>query len=101
MFFVAESISPQEREFSAAVERFVGALRPGAPFAAAFMKESRGYPNAGIWFPGVPVTETDIRHELERHADDVAVETIFSGKLLRSDYRGMILALGRAGRAKR
>ncbi|WP_432983582.1 SCO2525 family SAM-dependent methyltransferase [Dactylosporangium sp. CA-233914] len=101
MFYVAESISMQEREFNAAIERFTGALRPGAPFAAAFMKESRGYMNGHNRFPAVPVTEADVRHALERHVDDVHVETIFSGQLLRSDYKGMILALGRAGRAKR
>ncbi|MFI5915460.1 SCO2525 family SAM-dependent methyltransferase [Dactylosporangium sp. NPDC051541] len=101
MFYVAESITTQKREFNLAIERFVGALRPGAPFAAAFMKESRGYLNGGIRFPAVPVTEADVRHALERHVDAVDVQTIFSGELLRSDYRGMILALGRAGKAKR
>src|SRR5581483_3698131 len=33
MFFVAESITEDPEEFRAAVARFVGALKPGAPFA--------------------------------------------------------------------
>jgi hypothetical protein len=101
MFFVAESISTRRREFQQAVERFIGALLPGAPFAAAFMKMSEGYVNGGNPFPAVPVTETEVRHLLERLVDDVTVELIFSGQFHRDDYKGMILALGRAGKAKR
>ena len=43
MFFVAESISERKEEFMAAVHGFIGALRPGAPFAAGFMENSTGY----------------------------------------------------------
>ena len=46
MFFVAESITEDPAEFRAAVARFIGALKPGAPFAAAFMAGSDGYPVA-------------------------------------------------------
>lgn len=101
MFFVAESITYRRREFQQAVERFVGALRPGAPFAAAFMNGSEEYSNGGNVFPAVPVTRTEVQHLLDRLVDDVTVDLVFSGKLLRDGYKGMILALGRAGKARR
>jgi hypothetical protein len=100
MFFVAESISTRRREFQLAIERFIGALQPGAPFAAAFMNMSAGYTNGGNSFPAVPVTTTEVQHLLERLVDEVTVELVFSGKLLRGDYKGMILTLGRAGKKR-
>jgi hypothetical protein len=98
MFFVAESISAQEREFKGAVRRFIGSLRIGAPFAIAFMKESRGYSVDGVDFPAVSVTETDVRHAVEPLAPDVQTHQVVSNKYLRHGYRGMILAVGRAQR---
>jgi hypothetical protein len=98
MFFVAESISEQEREFKNAVERFVGSLRPGAPFAAAFMQESSGYYVDGIRFPAVAVTKADVEHCLEPLARDVETYRVHSAKSLREGYKGMILAVGRARR---
>jgi hypothetical protein len=100
MFFVAESISERKGEFYTAVRRFVGALKPGAPFAAAFMQESPGYTISKVRFPAVSVTVADVRHSLTPYVDDFSVERIFSGQLLRPDYRGMILALGRAGKTR-
>lgn len=100
MFFVAESMSEQEREFQAAVRRFIGSLRPGAPFAAAFMQDSSGYYVGPIRFPAVAVSEADVKHTLEPLADDVTIFPVRSEKPLRDGYHGMILALGKAGRAK-
>jgi hypothetical protein len=100
MFFVAESISEQEREFQAAVRRFIGSLRPGAPFATAFMQDSSGYYVGRIRFPAVPVSEADVKELLEPLADDVSIFPVRSEKPLRDGYHGMILALGKARRAK-
>ncbi len=98
MFFVAESISDQEREFKSAVERFVGSLKPGAPFAAAFMHDSSGYYVDGLWFPAVAVTEADVEHCLAPLASGVQTHRVLSARSLREGYKGMILAVGRAGR---
>jgi hypothetical protein len=100
MFFVAESITPQEREFYAALDNFVGRLKPGAPFAAAFMRESRGYRVAGIDFPAVSITPVDVEHRLEPLVDYLEVLPVVSSKPLREGYKGMILALGRKRRAR-
>ncbi|MBO0867878.1 MAG: hypothetical protein J2P15_04880 [Micromonosporaceae bacterium] len=100
MFFVAESISEQRREFQTAVRRFIGALRPGAPFAAAFMQDSSGYYVGPIPFPAVAVSKRDVKELLEPLADDVSIFPVRSEKPLRDGYHGMILALGKAGRAK-
>jgi hypothetical protein len=100
MFFVAESISDQEREFKAAVERFIGSLRPGAPFAAAFMRDSAGYYVDRLRFPAVAVREVDVEHCLAPHVDGLVVQSIRSEKPLRDGYHGMILALGRAGKTR-
>jgi NNMT/PNMT/TEMT family protein len=104
MFFVAESISRQEREFKNAVAQFIRSLRVGAPFAIAFMKESAGYfvgdPAKGeqVEFPAVSVTEADVRHTLEPLAPDVQTRVVESGEPLRHGYQGMILAVGKVQR---
>jgi len=100
MFFCAESITQQEREFYTALDNFVGMLKPGAPFAAAFMRESRGYRVAGIDFPAVSITPVDVEHRLEPLVDYLEVHPVVSSKPLREGYKGMILALGRKRRAR-
>lgn len=109
MFFVAESITDQAGRFYEAVDRFVGCLRPGAPFAAAFMRNSSGYVVDAQEFPALEIDENHVREHLVKVAPDLRVETVDtrgqfideddardSGKtrLLRHGYDGMILALG-------
>jgi hypothetical protein len=95
MFFVAESITTKPAEFRDAVERFFGALRPGAPFATAFMAGSKGYEVAETVFPAVPVNSEDIRrHFTELGADGLAVEVLQTKHRVRDGYAGMIVATG-------
>ena len=76
MFFVAESITEDPEEFRAAVASFVSALKPGAPFATAFMAGSHGYPVADTCFPALPITPDDVRlHLTELGAGELSVET--------------------------
>lgn len=102
MFFVAESISAERYEFQRATHRFVRALKPGKPFAAAFMAGSKGYEVGGHAFPAVEVDEADVRECLTdvAHEVDIHVWPVDPNKHvpLREGYSGMILALGRAGR---
>jgi hypothetical protein len=100
MFFVAESISDRESEFIQATEGFFGSLKVGAPFACAFMQESRGYTVGKIRYPAVSITKTDIEHCLADLVDDFQVTPVCSDKPLRPGYKGMILALGRAGKSR-
>jgi len=100
MFFVAESITQREGEFQLAVNNFLGMLRPGAPFAAAFMWESKGYRIGSFDFPAVSIQPVDIEHHLERRVDDLKVISVVSGTPLREGYKGMILALGRRPRTR-
>jgi hypothetical protein len=100
MFFVAESITQREREFNLALTNFIGMLKPGAPFAAAFMQESQGYRLGGIDFPAVSIGPVHVEHYLERRVDDLTVTPVVSSKPLREGYKGMILALGRKRRAR-
>ena len=95
MFFVAESITTNPDEFRAAVGRFVGALKPGAPFAAAFMAGSAGYEVADTVFPAVPIN----RHDVERHLTELgvrepSVELLETEPEVRDGYTGMIVATG-------
>ncbi|GAA2607655.1 SCO2525 family SAM-dependent methyltransferase [Dactylosporangium fulvum] len=99
MFFVAESMSERPEEFAEALEKFVHALRPGAPFAAAFMAQSPGYSVGGIRYPAVSVTVADVRRNLDPIVEEVDVQPVFSGQVIKAQYKGMILALGRAGAA--
>jgi hypothetical protein len=100
MFFVAESITQRELEFQQAVNNFLGMLRPSAPFAAAFMWESKGYRIGSIDFPAVSIQPVDIQHYLEQRVDDLRVASVASETPLREGYKGMILALGRKSRTR-
>jgi hypothetical protein len=95
MFFVAESITADYAEFDRAVRGFLRALRPGAPFAAAFMEDSQGYEIAGVPFPAVGVGETELRDCLADRAAEARIHRIPTGaEPLRPGYSGMLLALG-------
>jgi hypothetical protein len=95
MFFVAESITPDYTEFGRAVTRFLRALRPGAPFAAAFMQGSQGYEVGGVRFPAVRVEEREVRSCLGTCAAEVRIHRLPAGPTpFRSGYTGILLALG-------
>jgi hypothetical protein len=96
MFFVAESLSEQAEEFQLAVRKFVSALRPGAPFAAAFMENSTGYDVGRHRFPAVSIGLSDVRECLAGRSADLLLDRINIGSdPLREGYSGMILARGR------
>ncbi|NUP19067.1 MAG: methyltransferase [Streptomyces sp.] len=94
MFFVAESITTSPREFSLGVERFMRALAPDAPFAAAFMAHSAGYHAGEHFFPACDVGESDVYESLERFARDFKVMPLKSSARVREGYKGMIVAYG-------
>jgi hypothetical protein len=95
MFFVAESITEDPAEFRLAVARFTGALKPGAPFAAAFMAGSDGYPVAGTSYPALPITAADVEsHLTELGAGKLSVELLQTEDRVRPGYEGMIVATG-------
>jgi hypothetical protein len=99
MFFVAESITGSVPEFEKATKRFVGSLHRRAPFAAAFMKNSRGYQVGSYRFPAVAVDDNDVLECLRSVAHDVEVHVVSDGvNPLRDGYDGMILATGFAGK---
>jgi hypothetical protein len=95
MFFVACSLSTDRTEFTRATHRFVHALIPDAPFAAAFMVNSRGYDVAGVWYPAVAIDAVEVEQCLASVAYDVRVDGIDTDNPLREDC-GMVLATGRA-----
>ncbi|MEU6574076.1 SCO2525 family SAM-dependent methyltransferase [Streptomyces sp. NPDC046805] len=95
MFFVAESITTSLEEFRHGVRRFMDALEPGAPFAAAFMEHSLGYAVGRHEFPARDVGEQEVRNLLKEYAGDVdPVHIGEPGGLVREGYTGMILACG-------
>jgi len=98
MFFVAESITSDPREFERAVHTFVDSLRPGAPFAAAFMKGSRGYHVDTESYPAVAIDTHRVKSCLAGVAYDCEIRVIELHETiepLRDGYDGMILATGR------
>jgi NNMT/PNMT/TEMT family len=96
MFFTAESISSTPSEFRIALESFIGSLRPGAPFAAAFMENSVGYSVGTRLFPAVAITVNDVKSCLEGDTEGLTVHRMgLTNKPLRAGYDGMILATGR------
>ncbi len=94
MFFVAESITTRNDEFERATRTFITSLKRGAPFAAAFMKDSSGYRVGNVSFPACSVTEQDVVRALGKVARDVTITPVDS-KDLRDGYGGMIVATGR------
>jgi hypothetical protein len=98
MFFVACSLSSDIKEFHEATHHFLGSLKPGAPFAAAFMEGSDGYPVGDARFPAVQIRSHDVAESLASFAYDVVITRITSDDdPLRDGYSGgMILAMGRA-----
>lgn len=98
MFFVAESITQDPAEFRAAIGRFVGALEPGAPFAATFMAGSEGYPVADTRFPALKITRRDVRKNFkELGARKLKVYRNRTHHRVREGYQGMIVAIGIVG----
>lgn len=98
MFFVAESITERADEFVRATRSFLRSLQPNAPFAAAFMRESRGYDVAGVHFPAVAITEEHVQKCLDSEGIQKAnIETIASATPLRKGV-GMMLVTGRSAR---
>lgn len=97
MFFVAESMTNYPEEFEEATTRFLAALRPAAPFAAAFMDSSEGYLVADRSFPAVKsVTVDRVRAVLTGLGADATVTKIhvLAEDPLREGYDGMIVAVG-------
>jgi NNMT/PNMT/TEMT family len=95
MFFVAESITEDPVEFRTAVAGFLGALTPGAPFAAAFMAGSDGYPVDGTHFPALPIRADDVRQHLaELGVREPSVDLLATSPRVRDGYAGMIIATG-------
>ncbi|MFJ4834221.1 SCO2525 family SAM-dependent methyltransferase [Streptomyces sp. NPDC088747] len=91
MFFVAESLSSSHDEFRRAVECFVRALAPGAPFAAAFMEGSKGYHVGDRFFPACDVNELQVDEILDEFAENVTYHRLGE---VRPGHTGIILALG-------
>lgn len=99
MHFVAESITSDPAEFSAAIESFVCALRDGGSFAATFMENSSGYVVGDLRLPAVAVTAETVTAAFEPWAADVFVTRIpLDDVPLRAGYSGMIFATGRRAR---
>jgi NNMT/PNMT/TEMT family protein len=98
MFFVAESITEDAAEFRTAIDRFAGALESGAPFAAAFMAGSKGYPVAKKRYPALGVTPDDIKERFkECGASALSVTQTETRPGVRPGYTGMIVATGIVG----
>ncbi|MDR7273844.1 SCO2525 family SAM-dependent methyltransferase [Catenuloplanes atrovinosus] len=97
MFFVAESITQNGKEFERATRNFIGSLKRFAPFVAAFMKESQGYRVGGLDFPALAVDENDIERCLAGLTHNIDVHTV-DDTTLRDGYKGMIVVTGFAGR---
>jgi hypothetical protein len=96
MFFVAESMTDVREEFTEAVDRFLRALRPGAPFAAAFVENSEGYRVGDRPFPAVLIGVDEVRAALAHRTERVTIERAgWSGPKWREGYTGMVLATGR------
>lgn len=97
MFFVAESLTEDPGQFEEALRCFLGSLRPGAPFAAAFMECSQGYDVGGVHFPAVSVDENRLRaafHSLGLVRGFKVRRVDIDPAPLRPGYTGYLVAIG-------
>jgi hypothetical protein len=96
MFFVAESITEDYDEFEAGLERFLGALKPGAPFVIALMEHRRGYKVAGRKFPSTDISKGDVERYFGRKSTlrDVVRIGLVDDLLDDDPYTGMLVARG-------
>lgn len=95
MFFGAESMTTDLAEFNVAMRTFMHALRPNAPFACAFMMDSKGYRVGDEEFPAVAINVDDVTHCLSGLAYAVELKVTGLEADLRVGYGGMIVAVGR------
>jgi hypothetical protein len=94
MFFVADSMSESENEFRLGVRCFARSLAEGAPYAAAFMKDSAGYDVGEYRFPAYRVkTKDQVAEILKPFSTDLKLHDLHH--VVRPGHEGMILALGR------
>jgi hypothetical protein len=93
MFFVADSMSECPEEFRRGVRCFMNALGEGAPFAAAFMKESVGYQVGEERYPAYRVNEERAWESLVPYSDGLEIHDL--NQVVREGHDGMLLALGR------
>ncbi|WP_437054570.1 SCO2525 family SAM-dependent methyltransferase [Streptomyces sp. enrichment culture] len=93
MFFVADSMSEASEEFHRGVRCFMGALGEGAPFAAAFMKESVGYRVGDHDYPAYRVNEETVAQSLAPFTGELEIHDLHHS--VRPGHEGMLLALGR------
>ncbi|MPY40094.1 methyltransferase [Streptomyces phyllanthi] len=94
MFFVAESLTGSYTEFRRAVECFMLALAPGAPFAAAFMEGSSGYDVGNQHFPACNVSESQVYDILKLYGKVDIWRLGESSHMVRPGHTGMILVCG-------
>jgi hypothetical protein len=94
MFFVAESITARRDEFVRATRCFLRSLKPNAPFAAAFMLQSRGYEVNGVHFPAVAITEDHVQECLNLEGVRRATLAEITTDAPLRDNVGMLLVTG-------
>ncbi|MYR42766.1 SCO2525 family SAM-dependent methyltransferase [Streptomyces sp. SID5910] len=92
MFFVADSMSECPEEFQRGVRCFMNALNEGAPFAAAFMKESVGYQVGDHQYPAYRVNEDRAREALGPFCKELEIHDLHH--VVRPGHEGILLALG-------
>ncbi|MET9776887.1 SCO2525 family SAM-dependent methyltransferase [Streptomyces sp. NPDC006367] len=92
MFFVADSMSECPEEFQRGVRCFMNALGEGAPFAAAFMKESVGYRVGDQRYPAYRVNEDRARESLLPFTKELEIHDLHH--VVRPGHEGILLALG-------
>jgi hypothetical protein len=98
MFFVAESITEEPKEFREAIHSFVSALQPNSPFAATFMAGSHGYFVGRTLFPALSITADDVEEEFEKlGVSEFSVDLLKTTDRVREGYQGMIVATGIVG----
>jgi hypothetical protein len=96
MFFVADGMTDDKKEFEAAVRAFLNALLPGSPFLMAFMEGSTEYKVHGRRFPSVKITPeflNDLIAKLPVTGSSV-LRTNNTIRRLRPGYDAMLLVTG-------
>lgn len=96
MFFCAESITDNRKDFTHACTQFVKTVKIGGTLLALFMENSSGYVIDSIRFPAYPVNQNSLIQTFTPLVSELKIHRIKRANCpLRAGYTGMLLLIGK------
>ena len=95
MFFCAESITNEYKEFVKICVKFLDCVKPEGHAVATFMENSKGYSISDVKFPSVSIDSSDLEKIFINKINDLKIYRVpRAKKVLRPGYTGMLVLTG-------